>query len=324
MKDPTQPTPGSSSRSDGLREPLVSVLIATRDRPASLERCLTSVLENDEPRFEVIVIDQSSDRATERARVLDDVRVRALRSAPGKARALNVGVAAARGSILALTDDDCVVPPNWLALALEALQRSPGCAVLFGAVDAAPHDPAIEFIPVFRPAQRLALASAKSAPAPGLGMGANMIIQRDVVLSVGGFDEQIGPGSRFRSGDDWDFAYRALRAGHLIVQDPSIRVTHFGARSFAGRQAARLLRNNYYGLGAALIKHCRCGDRRAVWLLTKVVARLVAGTVSGAVRLRRGVGLGSLLGLATGAAAGLTAPVDRTICRFRSRVASPH
>lgn len=301
----------------------MSVLIATRDRQASFERCLASVLENDEPRFEVIVIDQSSDRATEPARGLDDVRVRALRSAPGKARALNVGVAAARGSILALTDDDCVVPPNWLALALEALERSPGCAVLFGAVDAAPHDPAIEFIPVFSPAQRLAFATAKSAPAPGLGMGANMIIQRDVVLSVGGFDEQIGPGSRFRSGDDWDFAYRALRAGQLIVQDPSFRVTHFGARSFADRQAARLLRNNYYGLGAGLIKHCRCGDRGAPWLLAKVVARLVANIASGALRLRRGIGLGSLLGLMAGAAAGLTAPVDKTVCRFRSPAAGP-
>ena len=151
-----------------------------------------------------------------------------------------------------------------------------------------------------------------------------MIIQRDVVVSVGGFDEEIGPGSRFRSGDDWDFAYRALRAGHLLVQDPSIRVTHFGARSFADRQAARLLRNNYYGLGAGLIKHCRCGDRGAAWLLAKVVARLVAGIVSGALRLRRGIGLGSLLSLATGAVAGLTAPVDKTVCRFRSPAASPH
>ena len=45
-----------------------------------------------------------------------------------------------------------------------------------------------------------------------------MILRRDVVLSLGGFDEAIGPGARFPSGDDWDIAHRVLLNGWHVYE----------------------------------------------------------------------------------------------------------
>ena len=48
------------------RQPVVSAIICTRDRADDLARCLPTVLANDYPDFEVIVVDQSSTDATQR------------------------------------------------------------------------------------------------------------------------------------------------------------------------------------------------------------------------------------------------------------------
>lgn len=91
--------------------PAVSVLVPAYNEEATVGVSLRSVLASDYPDFEVIVIDDgSTDGTEEQVRpFLTDARVRYLRKQNGgKASALNMGLAAARGEIVLFTDADSV------------------------------------------------------------------------------------------------------------------------------------------------------------------------------------------------------------------------
>jgi glucosyl-dolichyl phosphate glucuronosyltransferase len=109
-----------------------SVVIATYNRAADLRETLAS-LANLSPHdsWEVIVVDNNSSDDTRH--VVNEwasrfpVELRYL-SEPrqGRSPALNTGIRAARGSIIATTDDDVRVPADWLDRAADALQRTGG------------------------------------------------------------------------------------------------------------------------------------------------------------------------------------------------------
>ena len=96
--------------------PAVSVVIATRERPAALHRLLQSVQAQDLPGFECIVIDDGSSPGAlaaceqfwpgldDRFQLHRKVRAGAWSGGPGMGR--NAGIALARGPYVAFCDDD--------------------------------------------------------------------------------------------------------------------------------------------------------------------------------------------------------------------------
>ena len=107
--------------------PLVSVVIPMRNEAQHIAACLDSVLAQDYPadRLEVIVVDGESD--DDSARVLRGYgeRLRVLRN-PGRIvpTAMNIGIRAARGTIVARVDAHTVLAPSYIRVGVEALQRS--------------------------------------------------------------------------------------------------------------------------------------------------------------------------------------------------------
>ena len=100
----------------------VSVVICFHNEAASLRACLTSVLGQEYPDFEVIAVDDNStDDSPGIARELaaTDERLRVIPAGdtnPGKRDALAAGIAAARHERVVLTDADCTAAsPHWLA-----------------------------------------------------------------------------------------------------------------------------------------------------------------------------------------------------------------
>src|SRR5436305_8997453 len=87
--------------------PLVSVITPTRGRPELLTRALGSLAAQDEPAWEVIVVDDGEGEGSAAAAALADPRVRTLRN-PGRgvAEARIAGIALARGELVAWLDDD--------------------------------------------------------------------------------------------------------------------------------------------------------------------------------------------------------------------------
>lgn len=301
--------------------PSIHVVLATRDRGALPVRAVESVLANRYPRFAVTVVDQSSDGATEAAvePFLFDPRLRYRRSRTiGLARAQNLAIADIEAEIVALTDDDCEVPSDWLARVADAFAGEERLALVFGEVRAGPHDPEAGFVPAYlRAGPFLARDPGKKWGIDGIG--ACMGVRRDAWRKLGGFDERLGPGSPFLAALEGDFALRALAAGWYVLETPEIRVVHYGFRSH--REGRELIRGYAYGTGAMIAKHVRCRTPKAEILLAHMALRWVRGSVHSAARLpgsrHRWLRLNAFL---RGFLAGAAAPLDPVTRRFAEGV----
>jgi glycosyltransferase involved in cell wall biosynthesis len=181
----------------------ITVVLSTRNRGAAVAEAVRTILVNDHPDFEAIVIDQSdSDLPQESLEpFLNDPRLRYMRS-PGRGRAagLNAGIREAQGALVLMTEDDCAVPSNWLQEFEAAFATNPGIGIAFGNVLPAAHDPAAGVIP----------AHIRASPflARGLrdklhieGIGTCMAIRRGVWQSLHGFDEMLVAGAPFKAGE---------------------------------------------------------------------------------------------------------------------------
>src|SRR5258707_9646258 len=97
----------------------VSVTIATLDRPAALARCLDALLAGHQLPAEIVVVDQGHDELTravvEERQTRGATLVYVQQSQRGLSSARNAGLANGRCPIVAVTDDDCVPDPFWIA-----------------------------------------------------------------------------------------------------------------------------------------------------------------------------------------------------------------
>ena len=110
-------------------EPRVSVIIPAYRTAATLARAVTSVLEQTWQDFEVIIVEDCSGDDTlavaqRFAAAEARVSVIALPANGGQARALNAGIAAARGEWIATLDADDRYQPDRLRSLLEAGQQA--------------------------------------------------------------------------------------------------------------------------------------------------------------------------------------------------------
>jgi len=265
----------------------ISAVLSTRNRAGVVVGAVRTILENDHPDFEVIVVDQSDNALTQASLepFLSDPRVRYLRSeSRGRSAGQNAAIREARGALVVMTDDDCTVPPNWLREFEAAFAIDDRIGIVFGNVLPAPHDRARGCIPAYV-RQDAFLAGSIRDKSRVEGMGACMAVRRSVWQSLGGFDEMLGSGARFRAGEDGDLAVRALFAGHWIYETPAVQVTHYGLREW--EQLPNLIESYWFGTGAMLAKPVTAGQWSIIPLLVRLAARWAFG------RSRIGASLGS-------------------------------
>jgi GT2 family glycosyltransferase len=296
---------------------LISALVCTRNRPADAERAVRSLLASHGVDLELVVVDQSDDEETRRRlAALGDARVRLVRAtAAGKPFALNKGLEVVASSIVVITDDDCEVPPGWVAGMARELQARPHVGLVFSNVVAASYDRRRGYVPTYERRRDREVHSIWGTCA-GRGLGAAMAVRRDAVRTLGGFDEAVGPGARFRSADDWDLELRLLLCGWHIYESADLWVVHHGFRSFAdGRGHSHA---NWYGMGAVCAKPVRAGHPTAVGLgVWELVAHAAAPAVADLLSLRRPHGLGRIPAFCRGFFRGLTTDVDRAHLLYR-------
>jgi glycosyltransferase involved in cell wall biosynthesis len=195
-----------------------SVVVPTFRRPDALGRCLRALLaqEFDPAGFEILVADDAASEATRRQ--VEDLAGSSrpsLRHLPvtgarhGPAAARNRGWRAARGEIIAFTDDDCIPDPRWLAEGVGALERREAAAATGRVVVPLPDDPT----DYERDAAGLAVAEFVTA---------NCFCRRSVLEAVGGFDERFQAAWR----EDSDLHFAILERGWPIAQADTAIVVH--------------------------------------------------------------------------------------------------
>ena len=255
----------------------ITAVLSTRNRGPAVANAVRTIIENDHPDFEVIVLDQSDDDLTQRslAPFLSDPRVRYLRSSGrGRSAGLNAAIREAPGELVAITDDDCTVPRNWLREFEAAFAIDSKIGIVFGNVLPAPHDSAVGCIPGYV-RQSPFLAKGPRDKWQVEGIGACMGVRRSAWQSLEGFDEMLGAGARFQAGEDGDLAWRALYAGHWVYETPAVHVTHHGLRTWA--QLPELIDSYWYGTGAMLAKPFKAGQWQVLPLLIRLAARWATG-----------------------------------------------
>ena len=289
----------------------VTVCICTRDRGPTITTSLRSIAGSRYDDYDVVVIDQSRSDDTEQAiKLVDTVRTRltyARSQTVGSAVAHNLAVERARGPLVAFTDDDCEVSPDWLRLIVAHFQANPEVGQVCGAVIAGPHDAKQGFVPdsvITRTAQ---------TRSPWLkwrerGIGANMAFRLEVLRAVGPFDAALGPGAPLRSCLDGDMTYRVLRAGYAVLDVPDAYVIHHGFRTWD--QGTTLMRGVGLGMGATYMKHLRLGDIAVIPTLLWEWVRFISwGRL---IRLQRRSGLARFAFYARGMLSSFQYRIDRS------------
>jgi glycosyltransferase involved in cell wall biosynthesis len=251
---------------------MVSVVIATYNRPGPLTRCVHAVLAGTVAPSELIVVDQSEGDETEHAlEELGEPAVRHVRHRPpSTSAARNLGLGLARGDYAAILDDDVEVPSDWLESLRAELALRPEIDALFGQLlpgEPLDHDSVpVSVFTIDEPRSW----TARTFP-DRLGFSAHMVIRRSAFARLGGFDERLGPGTRFFAAEDMDLNYRLLSGGHQAVSTPAVWATHHQWRR--PEDVPELYYRYGVGQAAFCAKHLRAGDLFAA----RILARHLAG-----------------------------------------------
>jgi GT2 family glycosyltransferase len=209
--------------------PKVSVVVCAYNAADTLDDCLASLQRLDYPDFEVVLVnDGSRDRTAEIAeRYAEEARLK-----PGTAAALrvinipngglsaarNVGLAEATGEIVAYTDADVRVDPDWLTYLVQPFLTSE--VVGSGGPNVIPaDDPWVAQCVARSPGgpTHVLLDDRIAEHVPGC----NMAFRRDALLAIDGFNPVY-----LRAGDDVDVCWRLQAKGQKIGFAPSALVWH--------------------------------------------------------------------------------------------------
>jgi GT2 family glycosyltransferase len=198
----------------------VTVVVASHGRHLRLRWLLNALEEQtlDRARWELIVVHTYDDETAARildshplnqAGVLRHTSVEPGTGSPSKQR--NIGWRAARGALIAFTDDDCRPEPDWLERLVAAAEKAPG-AVVQGRTRPDPLEREILRAPHVR--------TLKIDPINPYKQASNILYPRELLERLDGFDE------RAIAGEDVGLWLRARRLGTEIVAVPDAVVSH--------------------------------------------------------------------------------------------------
>jgi GT2 family glycosyltransferase len=212
----------------------ISLVVPTYNRKETLRCCLSAAIRQDYPNYEVIVVEDASTDGTGEmvGQAFPQVRYYRLEPNRGPAAARNSGIREATGEIVAFTDDDCLVPPDFISQLADGYRRYPHVAGVGGYLEAP--DAVVQKSALARYEAYVTHRVYNAGSEPYLGGfdcpagGTNsMSYRRDVLQAVGGFDETF----RFAAGEDADLKWRVVMNGHQLLYLP-LRVIHLRGYTF--------------------------------------------------------------------------------------------
>lgn len=230
----------------------ISHIICTRNRADQLSVTLAkfnTALMNAH-QIELVLVDGESTDGT--PKVMSDFaekyrRTRIVRTGKGLGRARNAGIDAARGDLIAFTDDDCYLDDNYYtALRLQFAEPREhhygmGQILLFDEED----DWRIANATI----SQLVTIKPRTVLPTGTFQGANIFFLREVFEKAGKFREDMGSGTPFPC-EDIEFGTRVSLAGFTGVFTPLVKVFHHHGRKAGSAEADETVLGYERGRGA--------------------------------------------------------------------------
>lgn len=228
--------------------PFVSVIVPALNCADDVDGFAEAMRTQDYPaaRFEVIVVDNgSSDGTLERVRAAGLTGLQ--RMEKGRTKALNTGIAAAKGEFILTTDLSCIAEPNWIRSIVETFDAYPeaGCVAGDIRLRRTEQNAVLDFQERCNYMSPLLALERRRLPHMPFADGANASFRRTVFDEIGGFEET------FMKAGDVEICYRLLvLTKYTIVFNPNALMWEPGEPSLRALLHQRLR----MGLGQHLMQ----------------------------------------------------------------------
>lgn len=227
----------------------LSVLICTYNRPELLKKCLASLIDGTTEKPDQVVVvnggDERADEVVARAQSKGqgvggqrfavsgqpssvvgshEIEIKLIKTVnKNLAASRNVGLPHCTGDIVAMTDDDAEVFPDWVTQMKRVHAEHPEAGAVGGLVLGSATDTLVAKV-----ADVITFPSWRAPQYVRTLPGVNISYQREVVERIGAQDETL-----FR-GEDVDYNWRVQKLGYQIYFDPQIKVHHFHRPTLKG------------------------------------------------------------------------------------------
>ncbi len=228
-------------------KPRLSVMVLTRNRLPVLRNCVRSILVQRFHNFEIVILDDASDSEDTAAAVaaeFNDPRIRPYRveACLGVAGGRNFLMDQSRGEILVSIDDDAIfVDDNALGEVCNAFEREREVAIVAFRINNIIDGKRTPFVPLRRSAiSRDPKAILKRVPVVYF-LGCGHAIRKWIIDEYGGYRDDL-----VFAGEEWDVAYRVIRAGYQIIYEPSVEVDHYPLPSVVAKSKSAAASEVFY------------------------------------------------------------------------------
>lgn len=223
----------------------LSVVISTRNRAKGMQGVLDAFAGMEVPKdisWELLIVNNGSSDRTGRVLAMEKSRNRLplrilSQPVPGKCRSVNAALAVVTGDPVILSDDDMTPCRAWLATYAKAARERPEVSGFTGRIHPVWEREPPQWMQTDGPyavpegvtnrrdyGELECLLSKEEIPG-----GGNTALRKSVFELLGGFREDMGPGTRIPFAEDTEFFTRYLRAGGRFCYLPGACMNHFNA-----------------------------------------------------------------------------------------------
>ncbi len=281
------PAPGQASVLGASTAPdpfAATAVITTWNKCQDLCENLDGLRAQTRPFAAIVVVDNASgdDTAVVLRANYPEVRLVVMpHSKYGACETFNIGFATATTPLVAILDDDVVLPPEWLARTVERLGREPASTAIVSTEVVEPNMPE-SYLNSPRLARERYMSTFR---------GCASLARADALRAAGGYDERL-----YIYGNERDLTCRLLNLGYRVLQYPSVRAFH--KTPFGIKMGKRSLYYHARNAWLTMFKYAPAGQLvRLPWLvLTRVILRGKAKEHAGEVSDATGtIGIGRSL-----------------------------
>jgi GT2 family glycosyltransferase len=199
---------------------LTSVLLCTYNRPKLLEQALRSLIVGTSEKPDQVVIvnggDEYADQVVRTFQTRSEIEIKLIKTKnKNLAASRNIGLPNCTGDIIATTDDDAEVFPDWVTQMKRLHAEHPEAGAIGGPVIGTNAHTIVGQV-----ADLITFPSWPEQRCVRTLPGVNISYKKNVINQIGLQDETL-----FR-GEDVDFNWRVQKLGYAILFDPSVKVYH--------------------------------------------------------------------------------------------------